>query len=70
MSQATKDDLNHAILFNLKEDGNIPVNTIDKKSLAILDKYLSAEISSGVESNKNNDLQKVHRRISEVLHNN
>lgn len=67
MTQSTRDDFNHAILFNLKEGGNIPVSTIDKESLVILERYLNMELSSRIESKKNIDLQQVYGEIASVL---
>lgn len=70
MSQSTRDDLNHAISFNLKEDGNIPIRTIDQKTLVILDQYLNNELSNSTETKKDVNLQQVYGAINLALKNN
>ncbi|WP_445344623.1 hypothetical protein [Acinetobacter bohemicus] len=67
MSQSTRDDLNKAISFNLKEDGNIAISSLNKESLAILDQYLGKEFSNNPEFEKNTELKQVYGKIKSVL---
>lgn len=67
MSQATRDDLNNVISFNLKEDGNIPINNVNKESLSILDQYLRNEFSNNPKLEGNIELKQVYGKITSAL---
>ncbi|MEG1707396.1 MAG: hypothetical protein RR285_01665 [Acinetobacter sp.] len=67
MSQSTRDDLNKAISFNLKEDGNIPISNLNKESLVILDQYLGKEFSNNPELEGNAELKQVYGKITSAL---
>lgn len=65
MSQSTKEDLNHSIAFNLKENGSVQLSTIDQKSLAVLNQYLASAVNE--KSGDNRDLQQVQIAVSKLL---
>ncbi|WP_336138073.1 hypothetical protein [Acinetobacter sp. 88(2023)] len=67
MSQSTRDDLNNVISFNLKEDGNIPINNVNRESLSILDQYLRNEFSNNPKLEGNVELKQVYGKITSAL---
>jgi U3 small nucleolar RNA-associated protein 14 len=67
MSQSTRDDLNNVIAFNLKEDGNITISSLNRESLVVLDQYLDKEFSSNPGLGKNADLTQAQERITAAL---
>ncbi|APV37697.1 hypothetical protein BEN76_16735 (plasmid) [Acinetobacter soli] len=68
MTQSTKEDLNHSIAFNLKEDGSVQLSTIDQKSLGFLNQYLTNAVNE--KSGDNRDLQQVQIAVSKLVSHN